>query len=572
MMVSRFLKYFQFTITGLAVSLCFIAEAQIPIVHFKLNGNAEDNATNKNNGVIMGGVSITKDRFGNPCGAMSFNGKDGYIEVPNSPTLEAVSNKFSVSAWFYIPKTAQNSVMRDLTLICKGDQSSETSSNPQYRVQILQMQNQSTISVNTAFTKNDNNFRNHLIEFDKWSFVCLTYDGVEVKTFLNGSLVWSMPYSGVLERNNSSLHIGKDMPGGMEFFRGALDDLRIYNESLTSQQVLSLLNDNSGSDFDEEFSMQCPPNMIAYTSKSNCSAPVNFKPPTITSYCGTPVTKQVAGPLSGSEFPLGSTNIAYLTDGAYHLQTTCDFSVTVKDKIAPEIKCNTDTTIRASSGSDGVAFSYQLPLATDNCAVAEVKLMEGLKCNTVFPIGNTILKFEARDKSGNAAECSYNVIVTGTAPVSLQIDTPEVEAVAAVKPEVKNNKTEKVGNDSVYYEHELTFKDCTITVVMYDDGEEDNDTVSLYFNGRIVVDYQMLKLKANNPIVKALVLNPDEINMLASKAWNLGKVPPNTLKIEFYEGNLSHDLKAIKKKRPVAVKVIHSRPGLAGAIKLQCKL
>jgi hypothetical protein len=107
---------------------------------------------------------------------------------------------------------------------------------------------------------------------------------------------------------------------------------------------------------------------------------------------------------------------------------------------------------------------------------------------------------------------------------------------------------------------------------MYDDGEEDNDTISLYYNGKIIVDRQMILLKKNEPIIKVLVLNPDQLNLLVSKAWNVGKVPPNTLKIEFYEGNLTRDLKKIKRKKPVVVKVIHSKPGLAGAIKLQCKL
>ncbi|MBL0121153.1 MAG: hypothetical protein IPP89_19890 [Saprospiraceae bacterium] len=40
----------------------------------------------------------------------------------------------------------------------------------------------------------------------------------------------------------------------------------------------------------------------------------------------------------------------------------------------------------------------------------------------------------------------------------------------------------KVGNDNVHYEHEVTFNTCTITAVLYDDAEEDNDTIFLYYN------------------------------------------------------------------------------------------
>jgi hypothetical protein len=549
-----------------------ISYSQTLIAHYPFDNSVKDISSNNNQGRIIGGVSSTKDRFGNPCGAMFFDGKDGYIEVPSSTSLESISNYLSVSCWFYIPKTAQNSIMRDLTLICKGDQASETTTNPQYRVQVLQMANQSTISINTAFTKNDNNYRNHLIEFDKWNFYCLTYDGSEVKTYLNGNLVWTFPFNTTFELNKSPLHIGKDMPGGIEYFRGALDDLKIFNGVLSQQQISSYYSDKSGADFNEEFSLQCPSNIIVSTPKNSCSAQVNFKLPTLTAYCGTPTVKQISGLPSGSQFPLGSSIVAFLAEGQFHLKSACDFSITVNDNTPPVISCNSDTTIIAeATATTGINYTYTLPIASDNCSMSEVKLIEGQSSNTIFKFGTTKLKFQATDKSGNVSVCSYNVTVIKDA-IQAAIDTPVNKPEPPQKIAQPITPPVKVENDSIYYEHELTFKDCTITVVMYDDGEEDNDTISLYYNGKIIVDRQMIRLKKNEPIIKALVLNPDELNLLVSKAWNVGKVPPNTLKIEFYEGNLTRDVKSLKKKKPDAVKVVHSRPGLAGAIKLKCKL
>lgn len=552
--------------------LSSISYSQTLVAYYPFDNNAKDISSNNNQGIILGGVLSTEDRFGNPCGAMFFNGKDGYIEVPTSSSLESISNYLSVSCWFYIPKTAQNSVMRDLTLICKGDQSSETTANPQYRVQVLQMANQSTISINTGFTKNDNNYRNHLIEFDKWNFYAITYDGGEVKTYLNGNLVWTSPYNAILELNKSALHIGKDMPGGIEYYRGALDDLKIFNGVLSQQQISAYYSDKSGADFKEEFTMQCPPNIIASTTKNSCSANVTFKLPTVTAYCGTPTSKQITGLASGSQFPLGSSVVAFLAEGQYHLKAACDFSITVNDNIPPTITCNSDTTILATAGtSTGINFTYSLPVASDNCSISEVKLIEGVSSNSIFIFGTTKLKFQATDKSGNASTCSYNVTVIKQV-ISVAIDTPAAKLEPPQKVMQPIAPLAKMENDSIYYEHDLTFKDCTITVVMYDDGEEDNDTISLYYNSKIFVDHKMIRLKQNETIIKALVLNPDELNLLVSKAWNVGKVPPNTLKIEFYEGSLTRDIKSLKKKKPIAVKIIHSKPGLAGAIRLQCKL
>lgn len=66
-------------------------------------------------------------------------------------------------------------------------------------------------------------------------------------------------------------------------------------------------------------------------------------------------------------------------------------------------------------------------------------------------------------------------------------------------------------------------------------------------------------------------MNSELENILASKAWNNGEIPPNTLKIEFYEGDWTQNLNKLRYKKPIIEKVIHSKPGLAGAIKLKCK-
>jgi hypothetical protein len=548
-----------------------VSFSQDLIAHYPLDGNAKDISSNYNNGNLIGGAEVSKDRFGNPCGAVYFNGKDGYIEVPNSKSIQSITKEFSVSSWFYIPKTSQNSVMRDLTLICKGDESSETSSNPQYRVQVLQMQNQSTISINTDFTKNDYNYSNHLIEFDKWNFYALTYDGNYVKTYLNGVETWSQQYSRSFSINNSPLHIGKDMPGGIEYFRGALDDLRVYKGALTPQQIQSLLNDNSGAIFNEEFSMKCPSNYVAYTSKNNCYSKVNYDLPLITPNCGKPILKKVTGLGSGENFPLGSNIVAFNAQGEYKLEITCDFAIIVKDSIPPVVECISDTSL-ISSNPSGILYTYSFPKATDNCGIEYTRLKDGPNSNSVFKVGATKLTFETQDKSGNKSECSYNVNVIYQNPAITKVINNSDNAGDQKITENNIQSSSKTINDSVHYQHDLKFKTCTITIVIYDDGEEDNDTVSVYFNNEIIVDYEMIYLKSNKPIVKSLTLNPDKTNILVSKAWNMGSVPPNTLKIEFFEGDLSNNLNVLRRKKPLAVKVIHSRPGVAGAVKLQCKM
>jgi hypothetical protein len=45
------------------------------IAHYPFDNSVKDISGNNNHGRNIGGVSSTKDRFGNPCGAMFFDGK-----------------------------------------------------------------------------------------------------------------------------------------------------------------------------------------------------------------------------------------------------------------------------------------------------------------------------------------------------------------------------------------------------------------------------------------------------------------------------------------------------------------
>ena len=135
------------------VNICHVAYCQKLIAHYPFDNSTSDISGNKNDGKIFGGVTVTADRFGNPCGALNFNGTDGYIEVPNSISLQSPILSFSATCWFKIENLPLLNGIRWLTLICKGNQSLESISNPQYRVQTFQSALQSTISINTDFTE-----------------------------------------------------------------------------------------------------------------------------------------------------------------------------------------------------------------------------------------------------------------------------------------------------------------------------------------------------------------------------------------------------------------------------------
>jgi len=210
------------------------------VARFLMNSDARDAAGNKNHGDVIGYVKPTEDRFGNECGAMYFDGKTGFISVPDSKSLSSPEDEITIAAWVKINDGAAFADLKWMTICCKSDLPEETDNSPHYRLQSTIV----TVSVNTDFTEE----LKQPFEFDTWYFYASTYDGHSIKAYLNGIKVMDMPYYTEFEPNNLPLEIGRDVPGVMEYFHGSMDDLRIYNRALNNQEIQSLFWDQSDRD------------------------------------------------------------------------------------------------------------------------------------------------------------------------------------------------------------------------------------------------------------------------------------------------------------------------------------
>ena len=85
------------------------------------------------------------------------------------------------------------------------------------------------------------------LEPDKWHHLCLTYDSAagEILFYIDGSETASSAASGLVDSFLSSLHIGRKQN---YYFKGKLDDVRVYNYALSPGQVMDLYDeaDTSG--------------------------------------------------------------------------------------------------------------------------------------------------------------------------------------------------------------------------------------------------------------------------------------------------------------------------------------
>lgn len=74
------------------------------------------------------------------------------------------------------------------------------------------------------------------MSLNEWNLVVLTYDGSVMKTYVNAQLEGSLEVSGFVGSNTNPIYIGSEA-NKTKFFKGILDDFRVYNHALTPTEI-----------------------------------------------------------------------------------------------------------------------------------------------------------------------------------------------------------------------------------------------------------------------------------------------------------------------------------------------
>jgi gliding motility-associated-like protein len=215
---------------------CFSAQAQIPtnglVAHYKLDGNANDASGNNNHGTPQGGVTWVNDRFGNCNEAASFDGIDDWITIPDNALMRP--NTITVSAW-----VKRGSLVNDQIQSIFYKQPYEVYALNATSFWIKQnsgclfldgtgWQNLSTVGVQ---------------QLNQWYFITGIFDGRSLKFYQNNTLIsenTNLPNSVIDNCAGGDFRIGRWHDASSEFFKGDLDDIRIYNRALTATEMQQL--------------------------------------------------------------------------------------------------------------------------------------------------------------------------------------------------------------------------------------------------------------------------------------------------------------------------------------------
>jgi len=75
-----------------------------------------------------------------------------------------------------------------------------------------------------------------------WTHLASTYDGANMRLYVNGTLVRTVARTGAIDVTTGPLRIGGNVPWGGEFFAGLIDEVRVYNRALSATEVAADMN------------------------------------------------------------------------------------------------------------------------------------------------------------------------------------------------------------------------------------------------------------------------------------------------------------------------------------------
>lgn len=97
----------------------------------------------------------------------------------------------------------------------------------------------------------------------------------------------------------------------------------------------------------------------------------------------------------------------------------------------------------------------------------------------------------------------------------------------------------------------------SVKLELYDNGEVDGDSISLFYNGQVLISHKKLTEQA---IKLEIPVQDDEANELIMYADNLGTLPPNTALLIVTDGNKRYEVRITSDlKKSGSIKFVHTK-------------
>jgi len=197
------------------------------VAHWKLDeydGYTAYDSAGENHGTLYGGPDW-QPAGGQAGGALQLDGVDDYVDCGNDDSLNIV-DEITLAVWV---KTNDAGNSENNPYVIKGDYSYALKHYVFNYIEFFIYDNDWWQTVRYPVDSSFNGVWHHLAG---------TYNGSELKLYIDGGLEATTPYAGSINISTYNVNIGRnpEIPGRL--YGGMIDDVRIYNYTLTSDEIL----------------------------------------------------------------------------------------------------------------------------------------------------------------------------------------------------------------------------------------------------------------------------------------------------------------------------------------------
>ena len=208
--------------------------------YWDLNENTGTTANDKsgysNNGILFNfnwnsQSNWTTGKFGT---GLKFDGTNDYVSIPDSANLD-ISSNITIEAWFKATSTGDYQI-----ILMKGGHWNGDPVPPVYGLRLTDTNKFSCLiriggteyANDTTATYTDNN----------WHHGALTYNGSNVKCYIDGVNYATLSVTGTIDTNNANVTIGLPRNLVDDRFSGTIDEVLIYKRVLSPEEIKAAYN------------------------------------------------------------------------------------------------------------------------------------------------------------------------------------------------------------------------------------------------------------------------------------------------------------------------------------------